>query len=194
MWAKVGDISTIRAATVFREPPLRVQTSGNVRALTIKDLVSTWPIDFRILLPLEVGEELLNNCALPGEVLIPSRGDYYPARYFRGPDTNIFPLGQINLIRPSNEVLGPYLSWYLNQPAAQREIQSLLTGTSIRALTKQNLQQIRVRLPSLEVQAQIAHLQEMREETKILRTRMIELEEIELEEVCRSLLRNSEAA
>jgi restriction endonuclease S subunit len=187
MQAALGDIATIRTGTVFRDQSPQATPEGNVCSLTIKDIVADWPPNTNLLDRIRIDEALLKNCVAPGEVLIPSRGDYYPARYFSGSDFPIFPVGQINLILPSSGVLGTYLSWHLNQPEAQRQIKRLLTGTNIKSLTKPSLQSILVWVPDLSTQHEIATLQELWLKSKIKKNRLLRLEELEIEETCRRL-------
>lgn len=134
---------------------------------------------------------MLDNCLAEGEVLIPSRGDYYPARYFHNSAGNIFPHGQINVITPGERVLGRYLAWYLNQPTSQQFIDTSLTGTSIKALNKPRLLEIPIQVPPVDTQNAIADLQELLEKSKALKERLIALEMQEIEWTCRKLLLTS---
>jgi len=187
MHVALGDISTIRTGTVFRDKSPQPTPYGNVFSLTIKDLVASWPPDINSLDRIVVDDTLLKNCVNFGEVLIPSRGDYYPARFASFHDHLVLAVGQINLISPSPHILGTYLSWYLNQPEAQRQIKRVLTGTNIRALTKPTLQSILIAVPSLNVQEEIAALQNLWLESKMRKERLLRLEELEIEETCRTL-------
>lgn len=134
---------------------------------------------------------MLDNCLVGGEVLIPSRGDYYPARYFQNSAGPIFPYGQINVITPGGRLLARYLAWYLNQPTSQQFIDSSLTGTSIKALNKPRLLEIQIQLPPIATQNAIADLQDLLEKSKELKERLIVLEAQEIEWACRKLLSKS---
>lgn len=191
MKVALGDIADVRTATVFRERAPEPTSNGNVLALTIKDVVASWPPAPQALDRIHVGDHLLKNCLAVGEILIPSRGDYYPARYFSGSEFPLFPLGQINLISPSERILGSYLSWCLNQPDAQQQIKRLLTGTNIRSLTKPNLQSIEIVVPELSVQRDIATLQELWEQSRLKKIRLLQLEGLEVAEICRVLVQES---
>ena len=188
MLHQLGNIATVRTATIFREQSPKEDPVGNVRALTIKDVAGNWPYNFENLHRINIGNELLGNCLKNGEILIPSRGDHYPARYFNGSETNIFPIGQINLITATTALHGRYLSWYLNQPAAQAAIERVLTGSNIKALNKPSLLEIPIYVPSINTQHKICKLQEMLAESRLLRNRLLTLEEIEVEGVCRNLI------
>jgi predicted GIY-YIG superfamily endonuclease len=182
------EIATIRAAVIFREKAPIQSQEGNVCALTIKDIVASWPVISTVLPRIEVAANMLSNCLVGGEVLIPARGDNYPARYFQAQEEAIFPYGQINIISPSERILGRYLSWYINQPKIQDMINQSLTGTGIKALVRARLLELRIKVPSLDIQNAIAELQKLREESKAIKERLITLEEQEIEWNCRKLL------
>lgn len=187
----LGDIADIRTATVFRERAPEPAPNGNVLALTIKDVVAGWPPEPQALDRIHVDDHLMKNCLAAGQILIPSRGDYYPARYFLGSEFRFFPLGQINLISPSESVLGGYLSWCLNQPDAQQQIKRVLTGTNIRSLTKPNLQSIEIVVPEPSVQKDIATLQHLWEQSRSRKMKLLQIEELEVTEICRVLAQES---
>ena len=187
MTRTLGEVASVRTATIFREAAPKEAENGNVRALAIKDIVTGWPIEFNSLPLIRVEQNLLSNCLRGGEVLIPSRGDYYPARYVADDLPNVFPFGQINVIEPYSGISGPYLAWFLNQPRTQQLIAQQLTGSNIKALNKQSLLTLPVQLPSMEVQQMIAHLQERWALKKALQERLLTVEGTEIEAICRKL-------
>jgi restriction endonuclease S subunit len=191
MLVALGKVASVRTATIFRERAPEQSSDGNVHALTIKDVVTRWPINSNTLPLIKIDQKMLDNCLVGGEVLIPSRGDYYPARYFHSSAGHIFPYGQINVITPGDRVLGRYLAWYLNQPASQQFIDTSLTGTSIKALNKPRLLEIPIQVPPIDTQNAIVDLQELLEKSKALKERLIALEAQEIEWTCRKLLLTS---
>lgn len=185
---KLGDIASVRAAMIFREQAPKQSNDGNVHGLTIKDIVAGWPVKAEALPLITVEDSMLGNCLTEGEIVIPGRGDNYPARYFQGNARAIFPYGQINIITTGNRILGRYLAWYLNQPSSQIFIQKSLAGTSIKALNRPSVLEIPVLVPSLETQRVISDLLKLRDDSKALKERLIALEEQEVEWACRKLL------
>ena len=134
----LGAIAKVHTAVVLRDqaPKEGPDGSSSVRALAIRDLVAGKPLRWHELPRLHVPERHLAHCLRPGDVVIPSRGDYYSAWLFEGADDPVFPVGQLNVIRPDTELDARYLVWYLNKASTQRLISLLLTGTTIKALTK----------------------------------------------------------
>jgi hypothetical protein len=186
MLVTLANVVNIRTAPIFREKAPEPDATGNVQALAIRDIVGRWPPQG--LTRIQVDDTLLTHCLHPGEVVIPARGENYPAHFVRDLGSDIFPLGQINIISPSKEIDGAYLAWYLNQPVAQKRIRTLLTGTSIQSLARKSLLSLEIDLPPLATQKVIATLLMMWEESKSLREQILELQEEEIQATCHLLL------
>ncbi|MGF6540549.1 restriction endonuclease subunit S [Paraburkholderia youngii] len=176
----LSEIAQVSTAMIFRDQAPKEDPHGSVRALAIRDLVASKPLQWQDLPRIALDEKYLQHCLRPGDVVIPSRGDYYKAWIFEGAGELVFPLGQLNIIRPS-ECLDPrYLVWYLNRRATQDKMSLMLTGTSIKALTKTALLTLEVEVPSLVRQRQIAELNQTTQRIMAVRHRMNELDREEI--------------
>ena len=178
---KLSDLAAIRTAIVFRDAPPLVDESGNVHALAIKDLVATKPLRWDELPRVSVPSRHLKDCLRMGDVVLPSRGDYYKAWLFDDGAKPVLPVGQLNIITPSTGLDAAYLTWYLNSRVAQKKISALLTGTNIKALTKKSLLDLDVELPSLAKQEQIAEIDRVTREIVNIRHRLNEINNKEAE-------------
>lgn len=176
----LGQLAHIRTAVVFRNQAPQETPEGNVHALAIRDLVSATPLQWRELPRISVDESLLSHCLRPGDVVIPSRGDYYRSWVFEGADEPVFPLGQLNVITPGATLDARYLAWYLNQKSTQSKIGLMLTGTSIKALTKVALLTLAVEIPSPTKQQLIAELDRTTQQIGAIRHRLNELDKQEI--------------
>jgi restriction endonuclease S subunit len=58
----------------------------------------------------------------------------------------------------SDMVLPSYLTWYINQPAAQAYLTSRAKGTSVQMISKRAVEEMEMPLPSLEEQRKIMEL------------------------------------
>ncbi|EPU6914864.1 TPA: restriction endonuclease subunit S [Pseudomonas aeruginosa] len=121
--------------------------------------------------------------------MIPSRGDYYKAWLFEGASEPVFPFGQLNVITPGRQLDARYLVWYLNQKSTQAKIGLMLTGTSIKALTKAALLTLEVEMPPLLKQKQIAELDHTKQQIVAIRHRLNELDQVEIAHVTQQFLR-----
>jgi hypothetical protein len=186
---QLSEIASVRTAPVFRDHAPQEHVQGNVRALTIRDLVGNRVVSWSKLSKVRVEERFLSHCLKVGEVVIPSRGDYYPVWMFDGADEPVCPVGQFNIITPGPKVAPHYMVWYLNRPRTQAQIGQRATGTAIRAFTKSELQMLEVELPSTAVQSQIAGLYATTQQVIAARQRLNTLDEQDTSHLSEQLLR-----
>lgn len=190
MTSHLAALAQVHTAVVFRDQAPQEDPHGNVRALAIRDLVASKPLHWHDLPRVAVQDKYLAHCLQPGDVVIPSRGDYYKARLFEGADEPVFPVGQLNVIRPGNGLDARYLVWYLNQKSTQAKISLMLTGTSIKALTKTALLLLEVEVPPLSKQRQIAELDHTTQQIVAIRHRLNELDKDEIAYLTKQVLQD----
>jgi hypothetical protein len=164
-----------------------------VRALAIRDLVASKPLRWQDLPRVTVQERYVEHCLCLGDVVIPSRGDYYKAWVFEGADERVFPVGQLNVIRPGAGLNARYLVWYLNQASTQAKIVSVLTGTNIKALTKAALLSLEIALPPILKQDQIAEAEHVTQQIVATRYRLNELDKKETAYLTKRILQEGGA-
>lgn len=176
----LNDLVDVHTAVVFRDQAPQEHPEGNVRALAIRDVVSSTPVSWSELPRVVVTEKYRAHCLQAGDVVIPSRGDYYRAWLFTGADLPVLPVGQLNVIRPAAKLDAGYLVWFLNLPTTGTKLKQMLTGTSIKALTKTALQTLEVDLPDIGRQRHIAQIDELAGRIAAIRHRLTELDTIEV--------------
>lgn len=190
MLRHLGDIADIRIVFVFRDKAPVENTSGNTYVFSIRDLTSNWPFEKEKMSRVLVDEQKLSHAIHGGDILLPGRGQTFPARLYDGKLGPILPSGQIYVISPLSPetVLPEFLSWYLNRPVVQRFILSSLTGTTVQALNKSVLKNLEIEIPTVEVQYQIVELVDLLEQRRQLRRELIRLEDVEIELIGSELL------
>ena len=176
----LNDLAEVHTSVVFRDQAPQEHPEGNVRALAIRDVVSSTPASWSELPRVVVAEKYRANCLQVGDVVIPSRGDYYRAWLFSGADLPVLPVGQLNVIRPAPRLDAGHLVWFLNLPATGAKLKQMLTGTSIKALTKTALQTLEVNLPDMGRQRRIAEIDELAGRIAAIRHQLTELDTIEV--------------
>lgn len=176
----LNDLAEVHTAVVFRDQAPQEHPEGNVRALAIRDVVSSTPVSWSELPRVVVAEKYRANCLQEGDVVIPSRGDYYRALLFTGADVPVLPVGQLNVIRPAAGLDAGYLAWFLNLPTTGAKLKQMLTGTSIQALTKTALQTLEVDIPDMGCQRRIAEIDQLGRRIAAIRHRLTELDGIEV--------------
>lgn len=176
----LSELASIHTAVVFRGQPPQPDVEGNVRALAIRNLVTNKPLHWLDLPKVTISKTYFSNCLQAGDVVIPSRGEYYKAWLFDGADEPVFPLGQIHVLRPAEQLVPAYLNWFLNNKQTQATIALLLTGTSIKALTKASLSKLVITLPPIEMQLRIAELDQTAQKIAAIRHRLNQLDSEEV--------------
>ena len=187
--AALGTVATVRAVHVFRDHPPVYSDDGDAHALTTRDLLAQWPLSYTVLRKVKLTEDHQKSILKPGEVLLPSRGDYYMARHYNSTNDRVVPVGLMHVITAQSEILMPqFLAWFINQPAAQQYLKNSLVGTSIRSLNKASLVTLPISIPAMQVQQKIARLQELQMERSIIERRCTMLNEDEIQAVCQNIL------
>jgi restriction endonuclease S subunit len=102
-------------------------------------------------------------------------------------------VGQLSVIRPEPELDTRYLVWHLNETGTQRRISLMLTGTTIKALTKAALLSLEVEVPPMSKQREIAELDQTIQEIVAIRHRLNEIDRTEGAYVTRHALRGGAA-
>jgi restriction endonuclease S subunit len=92
-------------------------------------------------------------------------------------------VGQLNVIRPAAGLDAGYLLWFLNLPTTGAKLKQMLTGTSIKALTKTALQTLEVDLPDMERQRCIAEIVQLAGRIAAIRHRLTELDALEVAQI-----------
>jgi restriction endonuclease S subunit len=185
----ISEIASVRTAPVFRDQAPQPQAHGNVRALTIRDVVGERATNWSDLAKVQVEQRFLRHCLKQGEVVIPSRGDHYPVWLFTGADEPVCPVGQFNIITPGPDVAPLYLAWYLSRRETQLQIGQCAAGTSIRAFNKASLLMLELEVPSPEVQARISELYRTTQRVIALRKRLNAIDEQDTAYLTEQLLR-----
>lgn len=193
MHQPLKNIAQIRAAIVVREKASEVIAGEQVRALAIRDLVANKPLVWTALPHMPVPAKYLTHCLTAGDVVLPSRGDYYKAWLFEGADEMVFPVGQVNVVRPARHLDARYLVWYLNQPTGQQQIRAALTGSNVKALTTASLSALSIDLPALPTQRRIAELDHVGQRLAAIRHRLNELDAAEIASRTQQILREGHA-
>jgi restriction endonuclease S subunit len=193
MMIPLASLADIYTAIVFRDRPPQEDSSGNVRSLAIRNLTSGGPLQWDELPRVTVEEKHLAHCLQRGDVVIPSRGDHYKAWLFPGANEPVLPVGQLNVIRPRAPLSAAYLAWYLNLKTTQARLALLSTGTSIKAVTKASLASLEIETLNLQQQHRIAELDQLAARIASIRSRLSELDRLEVGAITNHLLQGGGA-
>jgi restriction endonuclease S subunit len=185
---RLDDIAEVRTVQLFRDKPPAYTAVGNACAISIREIVGKWPLDITTLPRLQLEQGQFQYTLKSGDILLPARGDNYPARLFNEMDQPVIPVGHVTIITANDYIDSGYLAWYLNRQEFQKKIENSLTGTSIKSLNKSKLLTFEVQVPAMEVQQSISQVQSISTRRLALQQQKLALEKLEIETVCTKLL------
>lgn len=163
MKKRLKDIADFRCGYQFRGR-VKPNPAGTVRVIQIKDID---PDLGRLLgepatVAIDRPEPYLTE---PGDVLFLSRGHRLYAVVVPEVEPNTIATGYFFILRPnSHVVLSEYLAWSMNQPHFQETLRPFLRGTHMPMISKADTENLRIHVPSLEIQRRILRLNQLLDE------------------------------
>ncbi|PYD91213.1 hypothetical protein DNF23_18925 [Pseudomonas syringae pv. pisi] len=185
----LGDLASISTILSFRDKSPIYREDGNALAMTVKDLTVTWPKPVSWLQRIDVEKNQVSQSLQNGDILMPARGNFYPARYFKVSDELVFPIGQIYVIRPHDEEIARFLSWYLNRSQIQAKLSREVSGTTVMSLRKTSLSSLEIEIPPQEVLTKISTITRLIEEHALVRIQLDSARKLESDTACELLLK-----
>jgi len=192
---KLKELAEISLGISFRSGLLSDE-AGDSFLLQMKDLGVDTALDlsdkldslFKIQRPLIKAADAL----VEGDILFRSRGANFTAVIIektikaKSQLQNVFPVSPLYLIRLRSEKLLPaYLLWFINNTDTQKQLQQMSEGTQIKMLSKKNLDNLEIIIPSLEKQKKIVALNALFKKEKLLLENLIEKKKDYLDAVLR---------
>lgn len=167
MKKRLKDIADFRVGYQFRGR-VKPDPAGTVRVIQIKDID---PDSGRL-----VGDPVAVNIdrpesylTAPGDVLFLSRGHRLYAVVVPEVEANTIATGYFFILRPNTRVALPeYLAWSMNQPDFQESLRPFLRGTHMPMISKADTENLRIHVPSLEIQRRILRLNQLLDEERRL--------------------------
>lgn len=137
-------------------------------------------------------ENLEKHFLQPGDVLIVAKGASFLSAVFDGSYSPAVASTVFLVIRIRNKssVDPQFVSWYLNQSSIQSYLLSLSRGTSIPSINKKMLLEIDIPVPTIEKQKLIIELMQLQQKDKILKRRIEELKEIQMNQIITNAINN----
>lgn len=168
MWQRLADVANVFTGYPFRGK-VNPEEGGDLAVVQIKDVDAAAGLRTHDLIMLrdalgKYGKYLLST----GDVLLQSRGSNHPVAVVREGFRGIAALG-LHVIRPKQKHLHPdYLVWYMNHPKSQAKLKDAARGSYIPFISKGDLAEFRIPVPSLDVQDRIACIDHSRRQERHL--------------------------
>ena len=155
---KLKEIVSVQIGFPFRSR-LERDENGNVCVVQMKDIGEDGLFGAGDLVRIQMSEVKERYLVGPQDIVMRTRGQITTAAEVNqdlGVAVVSGPLFRIRV--ESDKVLPSYLTWYINQPAAQAYLASRAKGTSVQMISKRAVEEMEIPLPSLEEQHKIVEL------------------------------------
>lgn len=167
MKKRLKDIADFRIGYQFRGR-VKPDPAGTVRVIQIKDIDPDLRIRVNELVPVAI-ERQEPYLAERGDVLFLSRGHRLYAVVVPEIEANTIATGYFFILRPNIRIVLPeFLAWSMNQPDFQESLRPFHRGTHMPMVSKTDAEDLRVRVPPLDVQWRILKLNELLDEERRL--------------------------
>ena len=149
---------------------VRSESDGDVAVIQMADASLAPHQDLGRTVPLLRNQEGKFNRYLlkPGDVLIQARGFRNPAALVSLGSPAIAAPGLHALRSRPKHILPEYLHWCLNHPKIQSAMAEVAQGTHAPFISKQSLMKVQIPVPSLTVQHNIVHVDQLRQNERQL--------------------------
>ncbi|NJD91691.1 MAG: restriction endonuclease subunit S [Geobacter sp.] len=164
MKAILENIATVQAGYSFRSR-LEAQDSGAVAVIQMKDLTSANLVDCSELVRVDMEVPREHHLARPGDLIFRSRGlTSNSAMLADDPGIAVIAAPLLRIRVNSKHILPEYLNWFISQQPAQSYLTSCASGTALKMISKQSLENLEVAIPSLARQQLIVEMAALAEE------------------------------
>lgn len=155
------DIADIRSGFPFRERPERVN-AGGVLMVQMRDIDGATGWVKENLEQVEIPPNWESHRLHVGDVLLTARGARNNAAQFASGEKTLAASHLLVLrLKPTGQVIPPYLAWYLNLPQTQEQLRTFRAGSGIPFLPIESLEQLRIRVPNIEMQNHLVNLHQL---------------------------------
>lgn len=153
----IKDISRVILGFTFRTT-LREKEDGNISVILAKNITDEISINSEALINIELDKIRSNALAKNNDVVISSRGNFKSA-VLRSGEMPVVASSSTYLLRlKTKDILSEYLSIYLNSRYGQSQIKAKTIGAVISSLSKRDLEEIEVIIPTIEKQKKIVEI------------------------------------
>jgi restriction endonuclease S subunit len=170
MRTKLKAISSVQMGHSFRSR-LEQDFNGNVSVIQMKDLTNDNRLDDRNLALVEMKDLKERHRVKRNDLVFRSRGQTNTVALIDKEVNQAVVAAPLLRVRvKSQKILPEYLCWFINQPVSQVFLQSQATGSAMRMIGKQVLEELEVKIPSIERQHRIIELSQLSTEEQRLMT------------------------
>lgn len=172
MHLKIQCLAIILSGYTFREA-INTDNNGGIFVLQAKDIIQGTNItETKSLTPISFCGTRTTSFLQKGDIAIVSRGTgigSFRCVLFNLSNANVIASSSVLILRlKKSSVLAGYVTLYLNSAIGQNKIFQATTGAYIQAVSRKNLEEIEIPVPSMQKQLSLIALEEnMRHQEKL---------------------------
>lgn len=184
MRKKLKDIAEIQLGYQPRTK-MRPNATGSHRVIQIKDVTDEDAVDFSDLIRIAPEREPGRYEVHEGDVLFISRGSRLCSAVVGVPPFPTLAVSFFYILRPDSAVVVPaYLSWAINQPDVQAQIQKYTMGTGIPHIRRKPVENLRIHVPPLDIQQRILNVHDLLKREERLSASLLEKRRVLARALC----------
>lgn len=171
---KIKDIASVQSG-IYEQP----KPFGNVYYIQARHFDKNHKLIDTLIPELPLSSRLESHFLEKGDVILAAKGtDNFAVAY----QERIHPVVAsstflVMRLRDKEEVIPEYVSWFLNLRKTQLFLRGCSKGTSIPSVTKSDVENIDIPLPSVETQKLILRIEELLNNEKVLRRKIESLKD-----------------
>jgi len=186
----LGEIARIQAG-YFSRRRVVASSLGSHRLIQAKDVSADSRIKWSGVVSFDPERKAELYEVSYGDILLPARGHSHRAVLIMENLQNTLASNVFYIIRPRPDLVRPsYLKWWLNSPECQAKLRARSSGTGIPFIKRQNLAELMVHLPRMEIQMQIEVINSLCDRYAGIQDRLNEKRNDLIQVVCRKAVRS----
>lgn len=168
MKKRIKDIATVQIGYHFTRKIIP-DPEGSIQVIQMKDIDDRNKLDITGIIRIGPDKDVSRYLVKKGDVLFISRGSNNIAVTIDKNLNNTMPVSSFFIVRLKADALLPaYLTWYINQPTAQRYLEKNLKGSYIPMIGKDDFQNLLIEIPSRSLQETLIELDALQKREKAL--------------------------
>lgn len=165
---RLSDIAAIQVGYTFRSR-IEANPEGNALVIQMKDIRDDGVVDLDTLTRTFLDDFKDTQLAVANDIVFRARGQNNTAGIMGADINNAIVAAPLIRIRITKAIAYPrYVMWFINQPDSQKKLASNAKGTSLKMISKEDLEQLEISLPSIEQQQRIVEISLLEEKEQYL--------------------------
>lgn len=177
MKARLSHIASVQSG-IYSKPVL----SGTIRYLQARNFDLQRRFDDTVKSNILSDGKIERHLLREGDILVATKGyDHFAAMYTgeigQAVASTIFLVARLQ----TDEVMPEYLMWFINHPRTQALLSGSSKGTSLLSITKADVQNLEVPVPSVDIQKTVLEIERLRQQEIRIKQRIEELHELSVQ-------------